>query len=116
MESFVITISDDLDLFETKEAAEKYFEPWIIEPKNNFRAYEANGNVLSPSVKMKKAFWIFKLPIVHLDKTKEMEPDKLRNELVTYLVKLDSSGKESFASMKLTDLVKKLKILKGFSN
>lgn len=116
MEKYVITISDDLDLFETKEAAERYLEPWIIEPNNNFRAYNSDGIVLSPSIKTKKAYWIFKSQAVHLDQTEKMEQDKLRSELVNYLSKLNQSGKADFESMNLSSLVIKLKELKGFSS
>lgn len=115
MESFVITISDDLDLFETKEAAEGYLEPWIIEPNNNFRAYRSNGNVLSPSIKTKSTFWIFKSQAVHLNQTEKIEPDKLRNELISYLSKLKPSDRDFFNSMDLQSLVNQLKQLKGFS-
>lgn len=116
MESYVITISDDLDLFESKEAAERYLEPWIIEPKNNFRAYSAKGNILSPSIITKNIFWLFKAKAISLKQTETIEEEKLRNEVANYLSKLNPSEKASFLSMNLIDLVSKLRELKGFSS
>ena len=108
MESLVIIISDDLDVFKSIKDAESYLEPWILDPKYNFRAFDQNGNVLTPTIENKK--WLGFLPskVIKLKASGHSNPEKLKEEVTAYLSNKNHSSNlnEKSLSDLLSDLVK----------
>lgn len=90
MKQLVITISDDIDLFDSIESAESYCEPWILEPEHKFRAFDQDGNVLKASIVQKKGKWLFGLlnrnfESLHLEQSGEKNIAQLKLEILKYL-------------------------------
>lgn len=107
MKNYVITISDDLDIFETLADAEKYLEPWVLEPKHKFRAFDQNGNVVKASVQSGTR--------VKLLVTEEKAPSSLKEEILNYIPRLEPVNLVELR-MKLTEeLISFLVKKKGFT-
>lgn len=90
MKKLIITISDDLDIFDSIQAAEAYCEPWLLEPKYNFRAFDQDGNILTASVVQKKGKWLFGLlsnsyESLYLEPSGKKNETQLRSEIINYL-------------------------------
>ncbi|WP_413612274.1 hypothetical protein [Bdellovibrio sp. HCB-110] len=104
----IVTISDDLDVFESQEKAERYLEPWILETRNNFRAYDENGNVLRG--------FNFSGNAVKLVPVGESNKELLRNEIVRYIPRLGVSvNSDELSNMPLEDLIKFLLKYRGLT-
>jgi hypothetical protein len=97
MKKYIITISDDLDIFESIEQAEKYLEPWILDPVHKFRAYDEQGNVLTASVVSNKT--------VKLTPSCKKNIELLKSEIIGYVARLTTTSVISFESASLDELV-----------
>lgn len=116
----VITISDDIDLFDSIEAAEAYCEPWILEPEYNFRAFDQDGNILIGSIIQKKRKWLFgllsgKFESLHLEQSGKKNIEQLKLEILNYLDRTSNKDKTQYADLNLNQLVEILVKKRGLT-
>lgn len=97
MKNYIITISDDLDIFESIESAEKYFEPWIIEQSHNFRAYDKDGNILTASVHLGKK--------IKLTLSGNKNIELLKSDILDYLPRLSKETLSDAKSKSINELI-----------
>lgn len=97
MKNYIITISDDLDIFESIESAEKYLEPWILEQSHNFRAYDKHGNILNASVILGKK--------IKLTLSEKKNIELLKSEILDYLPRLSKITLSNVESKSLNELI-----------
>lgn len=107
MKNYIITISDDLDIFETLADAEKYLEPWILEPKHEFRAFDQNGNVVKASVQSGTRVKLFV--------TEEKEASSLKGEILNYIPRLGLVNLVELRMKSIGELISFLVKKKGFT-
>ncbi len=107
MKNFIITISDDLDVFETLADAEKYLEPWILESKYNFKAFDQKGNVVKASVQSETR--------IKLIVTEENNSTSLKEEILNYIPRLNLANLAALRIVSIDELVSFLVKNKGFT-
>lgn len=108
MRNFIITICDDLDVFESLEKAEKYHEEWILEPIHKFRAYDQHGNILIGSSDRGKS--------VKIIPSGKNDIELLKTEIVEYLSRLIESNPANLKDKPLEELVDILIKNRGLTN
>ena len=107
MKEFIVTISDDLDIFETLADAEKYLEPWILESKYNFKAFNQNGNVVKASVQSGTR--------IKLLVTEDKDPSSLKEEVLNYIPRLGPANLVELRMKSTDELISFLVKKKGFT-
>jgi hypothetical protein len=107
MKEFIVTISDDLDIFETLADAEKYLEPWILESKYNFKAFSQNGNIVKASVQSGTR--------IKLLVTEDKDPSSLKEEVLNYIPRLGPANLVELRMKSTDELISFLVKTKGFT-
>jgi len=107
MKEFIVTISDDLDIFETLADAEKYLEPWILESKYNFKAFNQKGNVVKASVQSGTR--------IKLLVTEYKDPSLLKEEILNYIPRLGLVNLVELKMKSIDELISFLVEKKGFT-
>ena len=116
----IITISDDIDVFDSIEAAESYCEPWILEPEHNFRVFDQDGNIFKASIVQKKGKCLFGLlnrnfESLHLEPSGEKNVERLRSEILNYLDQSLNKEKGQYTDLNLGQLVEVLLKQRGLT-
>ncbi len=121
MKAPIFVFTDDLDIFRSAQNAENYFEAWILE--QGFVGFDSEGRTLAATTVLRpgpRILWLVPTQIetVSLSETTELAPEKLKQNLVSYLKQLEKN-EEDWQALRvrpLSEVVERAIQLKGYSD